>query len=68
MAYFNKIIIIGNLTRDTEVTQTSTGASVCSFAIASNRPVKNKQTGEGANKSVTHQTASKSLAIMSKIK
>ncbi|NLB90253.1 MAG: single-stranded DNA-binding protein [Clostridiales bacterium] len=33
----NKIILIGNLTRDPELRTTSTGISVCSFSIAVNR-------------------------------
>ncbi len=33
----NKIILIGNLTRDPELTETAGGVSVCHFAIAVNR-------------------------------
>ena len=33
----NKIILIGNLTRDPELRSTATGVSVCSFDIAVNR-------------------------------
>ncbi len=33
----NKIILIGNLTRDPELTETSGGVIVCHFAIAVNR-------------------------------
>ena len=33
----NKLIIIGNLTRDPELRTTSTGVSVCSFTVAVNR-------------------------------
>lgn len=33
----NKIILIGNLTRDPETRTTSTGLNVCSFTIAVNR-------------------------------
>ncbi len=33
----NKVILIGNLTRDPEVTQTSSGISVCRLSIAVNR-------------------------------
>jgi single-strand DNA-binding protein len=36
----NKIILIGNLTRDPETRTTSTGLNVCSFTIAVNRRVK----------------------------
>lgn len=34
---FNKVILMGNLTRDPELKQTPSGASVCSFSIAVNR-------------------------------
>ncbi len=45
MASYNKVIMIGNLTRDPDVKQLSSGQSVCRFSIASNRPYKNRQTG-----------------------
>ena len=32
----NKIFILGNLTRDPELRQTTTGQSVCSFGVATN--------------------------------
>ena len=37
----NKVFLIGNLTRDPELTETSSGVSVCHFAIAVNRPYTN---------------------------
>ncbi len=46
MASFNKIIIIGNLTKEPEHKQLGSGQSVCRISIASNRPYRNKQTGE----------------------
>ncbi len=33
----NKIFLIGNLTRDPELTETSSGIAVCNFSIAVNR-------------------------------
>ena len=33
----NKVFLIGNLTRDPELTETSSGVAVCRFAIAVNR-------------------------------
>lgn len=33
----NKVIIIGNLTRDPELKSTSSGVSVCTFSVAVNR-------------------------------
>ena len=37
MASFNKVILIGNLTADPELKQTTQGTSVCSFTLAINR-------------------------------
>lgn len=37
MASFNKCILIGNLTADPELKQSTSGVSVCSFSIAVNR-------------------------------
>lgn len=37
MASFNKVILIGNLTADPELKQSTNGVSVCSFSIAVNR-------------------------------
>ncbi|MFA5999312.1 MAG: single-stranded DNA-binding protein [Candidatus Babeliales bacterium] len=45
MAGYNRIILVGNLTRDPELKQISSGVSVCRLAVASNRQFKNRQTG-----------------------
>lgn len=37
MASFNKVILIGNMTADPELKQTTSGISVCTFSIAINR-------------------------------
>lgn len=37
----NKVFLIGNLTRDPELTETGSGVSVCRFAIAVNRSYTN---------------------------
>jgi len=37
MSSFNKVILMGNLTRDPELRQTQSGTSVCRFSIAVNR-------------------------------
>ena len=37
MSSFNKVILIGNMTADAELKQTTGGVSVCSFTIAVNR-------------------------------
>lgn len=45
MAGYNRIIMMGNLTRDPEYKQLSSGQSVCRLGLASNRQFKNRQTG-----------------------
>ncbi len=42
MASYNRVIMIGNLTRDPELKQIAGGQSVCQLGIASNRQYKNK--------------------------
>lgn len=39
----NKVILIGNLTRDPELTTTNNGIAVCKFGIAVNRNFKNSE-------------------------
>ena len=39
MASLNKVILIGNITKDVELKQTPNGVSVCSFDIAVNRKI-----------------------------
>jgi len=46
MASFNRIIIMGNLTRDPELKQLSSGQSLCRLGLASNRQYRNKQSGD----------------------
>jgi len=45
MASFNRVIMIGNLTRDPEYKQLTSGQAVCRLGLASNRQFKNRQTG-----------------------
>ncbi|HXW86405.1 MAG TPA: single-stranded DNA-binding protein [Candidatus Bathyarchaeia archaeon] len=45
MASFNRIILIGNLTRDPDYKTLSSGQAVCRLGIATNRQFRNKQTG-----------------------
>lgn len=44
MANYNRVIIMGNLTRDPEYKQLASGQSVCKLGLASNRQFKNRQT------------------------
>ncbi len=45
MASFNRVILMGNLTRDPEYKQLTSGQAVCRLGLASNRSFKNKQSG-----------------------
>ena len=45
MAAFNRVILIGNLTRDPEYRSLASGQAVCRLGLATNRQFKNKQTG-----------------------
>ncbi|WP_417392019.1 single-stranded DNA-binding protein [Gimesia sp.] len=44
MASFNKVILVGNLTRDVELRQTPGGSAVCEIGLAVNRSWFNKNT------------------------
>lgn len=43
---FNKVILIGNFTRDPELRQTQSGTSVCRFSIALNRSYEGKDSNK----------------------
>lgn len=45
MASFNRVIMIGNLTRDPDYKVSPSGQPVCRLSVASNRQFRNKQTG-----------------------
>jgi single-strand DNA-binding protein len=46
MAGFNRVIMIGNLTRDPDYKQLDSGQALCRLGLASNRQYKNRQSGE----------------------
>lgn len=46
MASVNKVLLLGNLTRDPELRYTPQGAAVCEFSLALNRAYTSKQTGQ----------------------
>ncbi len=46
MAGYNRIIMVGNLTRDPDYKQLSSGQAVCRLGIASNRQFRNRQSGD----------------------
>jgi single-strand DNA-binding protein len=46
MANYNKVLLMGNLTRDPELRYTPGGSAVCEIGMAVNRQWKNPQSGE----------------------
>jgi single-strand DNA-binding protein len=42
----NRVMLIGNVTRDPELRTTPTGQNVCSFSVATNRRWKDQTSGE----------------------
>ncbi len=46
MASFNKVILMGNLTRDPELRFTNNNMAICKFGLAVNRRFKDGQSGE----------------------
>jgi len=44
MANYNRVIMVGNLTRDPEYKQLASGQSLCKLGLASNRQFRNRQT------------------------
>lgn len=46
MASFNKVILIGNLTADPELKQTTSGIAVCRFTLAVNRRFVSRNSGD----------------------
>jgi len=46
MANINRVVLVGNLTRDPELKTLPSGMAVCSLGIAVNHRRKNQQTGE----------------------
>jgi single-strand DNA-binding protein len=43
---YNRIVMVGNLTRDPELKQLPSGQGVCRLNLASNRQFKNRQSGD----------------------
>lgn len=46
MASFNKVILMGNLTRDPELRYTNSEVAICKIGLAVNRRFKDSQSGE----------------------
>jgi len=45
MAGYNRVVLMGNLTRDPEYRQLQSGQAVCRLGLATNRQFRNKQSG-----------------------
>jgi single-strand DNA-binding protein len=45
MAGYNRVVLVGNLTRDPEYKQLTSGQGVCRLGLATNRQFKNNKTG-----------------------
>lgn len=45
MAGYNRLVLMGNLTRDPEYKQLESGQAVCKLGLATNRQFKNRQNG-----------------------
>jgi len=46
MATINRVVLVGNLTRDPELRSTTGGTSVCRLRVACNTSWRNRETGE----------------------
>jgi single-strand DNA-binding protein len=46
MATINRVVLVGNLTRDPELRSTANGTSVCRMRVACSTTRRNKETGE----------------------
>lgn len=63
---FNKVILIGNLTKDIELKQMQSGMVLTSFDIAVARAFKNKQTGEAETDFIHCQAWGKTAEFLSR--
>jgi len=55
MAGINKVILVGNLGRDPEITYTQSGTAVAKFSIATSEQWKDKATGEKREQTEWHR-------------
>ena len=55
MAGINKVIIVGNLGRDPEVSYVPSGAAVAKFSVATSEEWKDKNTGEKKERTEWHR-------------
>jgi len=50
MTVVNRVVLVGNLTRDPELRSTGSGKSVCRLRLACNTPWRDSETGEWVQK------------------
>ena len=55
MASFNRVILVGNLTRDPELRYIPSGAAVCNLRLATTRNWKNRESGERQEETEWHR-------------
>ena len=55
MASVNRVILVGNLTRDPEVSYLASGKAVCNISIATSESWKDKATGERKEQAEFHR-------------
>ena len=63
MASFNKVILMGNLTRDPELRFTQSNMAVCKVGLAVNRRIKDQQTGPMAARKRPSSTSRSSASV-----
>lgn len=66
MSNLNKVFLLGNLTRDPELRQTASGASVCNFSIAVNEGFGDKKKVNFFNVQAWQKTAEACAKYLSK--
>ena len=55
MSTYQKVLIVGNMTKDPEIKYTSSGVAVCSVSVATNRRWKDKASGEMQEEAEFHR-------------
>ena len=49
---YNKVILVGNLTRDVNLSYSGSGLAIAKFAVATNRTYKDNMTGQNKNETM----------------
>ncbi|HEY8541828.1 MAG TPA: single-stranded DNA-binding protein [Pseudothermotoga sp.] len=67
MSYFNKVILVGRITRDPEIRITTSGRSVANFNLAVNRPTRQEVSEDQQTTDFIRIVAFNKLADFAKI-